>query len=173
MNLIDRINKLSQSEFLSIFGNIFEHSEWIAMETYYLKPFNNFDDLCFKMINIFNSASEKEQLKIICAHPDLANKAKIGKHLTSESRKEQVSANLYQCSKEEYEQFKKLNKSYKKKFCFPFILSVKNKDKIEILNNFKQRITNKTDDEFKEAIKQVKKIANLRLIKLNLKEYKL
>ena len=58
-------------------------------------------------------------------------------------------------------------------FGFPFILSVKNKDKIEILNNFKQRITSKTDDEFKEAIKQVKKIANLRLIELNLKEYKL
>ena len=170
MNLIDRINKLSQSEFLSIFGNIFEHSEWIAMETYYLKPFNNFDDLCFKMINIFNSASEKEQLKIICAHPDLANKAKIGKHLTSESRKEQVSANLYQCSKEEYEQFKKLNKSYKKKFGFPFILAVKGKDKIEILNNFRTRVSSEPQIEYEEAVKQVKRIASLRLEKLNNKD---
>ena len=170
MNLIDRINKLSLSDFLLIFDNIFEHSKWIARETYYLKPFNNFDDLCFKMINIFDSALKKEQLKIICSHPDLANKAKIGKNLTVESEREQINADLDQCSKEEYEEFKKLNKRYKKKFGFPFILSVKNKDKIEILNNFKQRITNKTDDEFKEAIEQVKKIANLRLIELNLKE---
>ena len=170
MNLTGRINKLSQSDFLLIFGNIFEHSEWIVRKTYYLKPFKNFDDLCFKMINIFDSALKKEQLKIICSHPDLADKAKIGKNLTPESEREQISANLDQCSKKEYEEFKKLNKSYKKKFGFPFILSVKNKDKIEILNDFKQRITNKTDDEFKEAIEQVKKIANLRLIELNLKK---
>ena len=173
MNLIDRINKLSQSDFLLFFGNIFEHSEWIARETYCLKPFNNFEDLRSKMINIFDSALKKEQLKVICAHPDLADKTKIGKNLTLESKVEQVSANLDQCSKEEYEEFKKLNKSYKKKFGFPFILSVKNKDKVEILNNFKHRVTNKADDEFKEAIKQVKKIANLRLIELNSKELKI
>ena len=39
---------------------------------------------------------------------------------------------------EEFEEFKNLNLEYKKKFGFPFIIAVKGKNKIEILNNFKK-----------------------------------
>ena len=60
-------------------------------------------------------------------------------------------------------EFKKLNKEYKKKFGFPFIIAVKGKNKNEILNKFKKRILNNIDSEFKEAKKQVKKIATFRL----------
>ena len=51
----------------------------------------------------------------------------------------------------------------KKKFNFPFIISVKRKNKIQILNIFRQRIINNIDIEFNEAKNQVKKIASLRL----------
>ena len=51
----------------------------------------------------------------------------------------------------------------KKKFGFPFIIAVKGKNKEEILNSFRQRITNNINLEFEEAKKQVKKIANFRL----------
>jgi len=54
-------------------------------------------------------------------------------------------------------------KKYKKKFLFPFIISVKEKNISEILNNFRQRITNNINSEFVETKKQVKKIANFRL----------
>ena len=57
----------------------------------------------------------------------------------------------------------KLNKEYKKKFNFPFIIAVKGKNKKEILNIFRQRIRNDINSEFEEAKKQVKKIANFRL----------
>jgi len=55
------------------------------------------------------------------------------------------------------------NEEYKKKFTFPFIFAVKGKNKEEILNSFRQRITNNINLEFEEAKKQVKKIANFRL----------
>ena len=67
------------------------------------------------------------------------------------------------CTEEEYDEFKKLNDEYEKKFGFPFIIAVKGKDKIEILNNFRQRINNDVELEFKEAKSQVKKIALFRL----------
>ena len=54
-------------------------------------------------------------------------------------------------------------KNIKKKFAFPFIIAVKGKNKEEILNSFRQRITNNINLEFEEAKKQVKKIANFRL----------
>ena len=121
------------------------------------------------MLNIFESAEKEKQLKILKDHPDLSNKTKIGL-LTSDSLKEQNSAGLDKCTKEEFDEFKKLNDSYKK-FGFPFILAVKGKTKTEILNNFKKRIYSDPETEFNEAIKQVKQIASLRLNELNNKVF--
>jgi len=114
-----------------------------------------------KMINIFESCSKEKKLEILNAHPDLANKTKISS-LTPDSKKEQNSAGLDQCTEDEFNEFKKLNLIYKK-FGFPFILAVKGKNKNEILNNFRKRVSSSSQIEFEEAIKQVKKIASLRL----------
>ena len=83
--------------------------------------------------------------------------------MTNESKLEQAGANLNECSVEEFKEFKKLNLEYKNKFGFPFIIAVKGKNKTEILNNFRQRILNDIESEFKEAKKQVKKIATFRI----------
>ena len=119
-------------------------------------------------MDIFETSSKEKKLKILNAHPDLANKTKISS-LTIDSLKEQTGAGLDQCTEEEFNEFKKLNDNYKK-FGFPFILAVKDKSKIEILNNFRKRINSKPQIEFEEAIKQVKKIASLRLEDLNNKD---
>ena len=161
MNMINKINKLSESEFTKVFANIFENASWIAEKLYKQKPFNSYEELSIKMINIFENSSKEKKMEILNAHPDLADKAKIAL-LTPDSKKEQNSAGLDECSEEELNEFKKLNSTYKK-FGFPFILAVKGKNKKEILNNFRKRVNSDSEIEFKEAIKQVKKIANLRL----------
>ena len=166
--MINKINKLSQSEFIKVFANIFENSRWIAEELYIQKPFDNFEELSLKILNIFENATKEKQLKILNAHPDLANKTKISL-LTPDSLKEQTDAKLDQCTKEEFNEFKKLNNIYKK-FGFPFILAVKGKTKMEILNNFRKRISSDPEIEFNEAVKQVKQIASLRLKELNNKD---
>ena len=160
--MINKINKLSQSEFIKVFANIFENSSWIAIELYGQKPFNNFEDLSSKTLGIFENITKEKQLKILNAHPNLADKTKIGS-LTLNSKKEQSDAGLDQCSEEEFNEFKNLNNKYKKKFGFPFIYAVKDKSKIEILSNFRQRLSYNINVEFIEAKKQVKKIASQRL----------
>ena len=167
--MINKINKLSQSEFTKVFANIFENARWIAEELYKQKPFGDFKDLSSKMIAIFENTTKEKQLKILNDHPDLANKTKIGL-LTPDSLKEQTSAELDQCTEEEFNEFKKLNDTYKK-FGFPFILAVKGKTKIEILNNFRKRISSDPQIEFHEAVKQVKQIASLRLKELQNKGF--
>ena len=159
--MINKINKLSESEFAKVFANIFENASWIANKLYNLKPFTSFEELSSKLINIFESCSKEKKLEILNAHPDLANKTKISS-LTPDSKKEQNSAGLDQCTEDEFNEFKKLNLIYKK-FGFPFILAVKGKNKNEILNNFRKRVSSSSQIEFEEAIKQVKKIASLRL----------
>ena len=165
--MINKINKLPESEFIKVFANICENARWIAEELYKLKPFEDFNELSSKMMNIFEISSKEKKLKILNNHPDLGDKAKISL-LTPDSLKEQTSVGLDQCTKEEFSEFKKLNDDYKK-FGFPFILAIKGKNKIEILNNFRKRINSSPQVEFEEAIKQVKKIASLRLETLNSK----
>ena len=163
--MLNKIEKLSETEFTEVFANIFENASWIAEKLYKQKPFENFQDLSKKMISIFENADDLNKLKILNSHPDLANKAKIGS-LTPDSNKEQSAARLDQCTENEFKEFKNLNRKYKDKFGFPFIFAVKGKNKLEILINFKQRVLSEKKIEFDEAVKQVKKIATLRLDEL-------
>ena len=166
--MINKINKLTKSEFIKVFSNIFENSIWISEELYKMKPFDSFDSLSAKIMGIFENATKEKQIEIIKAHPDLANKTRIGS-LTIDSKKEQNSAGLDKCTPEEFGEFKNLNSEYKKKFGFPFIFAVKDKSKLEILTNFRKRISCDINIEFEEAKKQVKQIANMRLNKINKK----
>ena len=169
--MINNINKLSEIQFIKIFANIFENSQFMAEDLYKKKGegFKNFDDLTNKMMDIFDHTTKEQKLKILNSHPDLADKAKIAS-LTSDSKKEQNSVGLDLCTEDEFNEFKKLNDLYKKKFGFLFILAVKGKDKIEILNNFRTRVNSEPQIEFEEAVKQVKRIASLRLEELNNKD---
>ena len=156
---IKKINNLDKSEFLSIFGNVFEKSKWISEKVFNLKPFESLESFVSEIIRIYENSDNKTVIEILNLHPELA----IEKKLTANSEAEQNKANLKECTPEEFNEFKKLNIEYKKKFNFPFIIAVKGKNKDEILNYFRERIKNSLDEEFFEAKKQVKKIATFRL----------
>tara|TARA_B100000686_G_C15993349_1_gene573110 strand:- start:11 stop:508 length:498 start_codon:yes stop_codon:yes gene_type:complete len=163
MNTIDKLNKLNKSDFVSIFGNVFEKTTWIAEKVFNLRPFKTYDELSNKFISVFENEKKENHLKILISHPDLA----VEKKMTADSAKEQSSAQLNECTKDEFEEFLKLNTEYKKKFKFPFIIAVAGKNKKEILNSFRKRIKNEINQEFLEGIIQVKKIALLRLKDIN------
>ena len=156
---IKKINNLDKSEFLSIFGNVFEKSKWISEKVFDKKPFKNLESFISEIIGIYENSENKTILEILNLHPELA----VEKKLTTDSEAEQSKANLKQCTNEEFNEFKKLNIEYKKKFSFPFIIAVKGKNKNQILNYFRERIKNTLNEEFLEAKRQVKKIAIFRL----------
>ena len=156
---IKKINSLDKSDFLSIFGNVFEKSKWISEKVYDKKPFKNLESFVSEIIGIYENSDNETILEILNLHPELA----VEKKLTANSEVEQSKANLKQCTPGEFDEFKKLNTEYKKKFKFPFIIAVKGKNKNQILNYFRERIRNSLDEEFLEAKKQVKKIATFRL----------
>lgn len=159
MKSVQDINFLKKSEFVSYFQNIFEKTKWIAEKMHTKKPFKNKQKLFTTAITIFKRVSKKQALKILRAHPDLAVKQK----LTKESTREQNNAKLNECTPEEFNEFQQLNKEYKQKFGFPFIIAVKGKTKTIILDSFKKRINNSLDKEFMNAKQQVEKIASFRL----------
>jgi len=158
MDSINKVNKLNKSDFISIFGNVFEKTEWIAERVFDYLPYKNFDNLRLKFFKIYNESNKESIIKILNSNPELV----VEQKLTNESKKEQKGAGLNECSKEEVEEFKKLNLNYKKKFGFPFIIAVKGKNKNDILSYFRTRIKNSFDEEFIEAKKQVGEIATFR-----------
>ena len=57
--MIYNINKLSETQFIKLFANIFENSRFIAEDLYRKKgdEFKNFDDLTNKMMDIFDNTT--------------------------------------------------------------------------------------------------------------------
>lgn len=159
-------SRMTRSDFTRVFGGVYEHSPWIAEQAFdkgLTEIHNNAEELHFALATEVEEAVKERQLALLCAHPDLAGKLAMRGELTEESTSEQASADLGNCTAEEYEAFQSLNDRYKEKFGFPFILAVRGYHRTEILEIFKQRVDNDAEIEFDEALTQIHRIARLRL----------
>ena len=163
MIALSKLNEMDDDEFVSTLKDIFEHSPWVAENVKDRRPFKSVRSLHSAMIEAVVDASQRVQMDLICAHPDLAGKAALAGQLTESSTSEQAGAGLDTLSGEEYEKFHKLNNSYKSKFGFPFILAVKGHDKHSIMESFQSRLENDPDEEKHEALRQIGEIGRFRL----------
>ena len=162
-------HRLSRPAFIKIFGSIYEHSPWVAEALFDLgisEEDSNPKTIAKRMATIVDSAGTEKQMMLLRAHPELVGKLAVGESLTFESTAEQASAQLDQCSSEEFTAFQDLNQRYGKKFGHPFIIAVRGLDRANILSAFRKRISNTPDDEFQTALNEVHKIAKLRLEQL-------
>ena len=50
MDSINKVNKLNKSDFISIFGNVFEKTEWIAERVFNYLPYKNFLSCCAVLV---------------------------------------------------------------------------------------------------------------------------
>jgi 2-oxo-4-hydroxy-4-carboxy-5-ureidoimidazoline decarboxylase len=160
---LDELNTLDQSAFVALLGGVFEHSPWVADETWPLRPFASIDALHAAMCKAVVDAGEEAQLALLRAHPQLAGKAALRGELTADSTREQQGAGLDQCSPDEYARLHELNDAYDQRFGFPFILAVRGHDRASILAAMATRGENPREEEFAEALHQVERIALLRL----------
>ena len=153
------------NDFVNRYGGIYEHSPWVAESVQRLMGGTdvNRELLAKLMADCVDNASTETQLELIRAHPDLAGKAQVAGELTVDSTGEQSSAGLDQCTAEEFERFQSLNATYKAKFDFPFIMAVRESNRMQILAAFASRIENDFNTEFETALQEIHKIARLRL----------
>lgn len=165
---LDFLNNSSSAVFTETLHGIYEHSPWIPQRAAELRPFANLTALKLALQATVRIASREEQLGLIRAHPELAGKAAIAGELTAESTGEQAKAGLNLCSPEEFATLQKLNSDYNAKFGFPFILAVKGPlgqglTRQQIIATFTRRLKNQIDDELAEDLRQINRIAELRL----------
>ncbi len=156
---------MSRAVFVELFGDIFEHSPWIAQRAYeagLTTAQDTAEGLHASMVHVLSEASREQKLALIRAHPDLAGRLRLA-DLTQDSRGEQSSAGLDSLTEKERDRFLALNDAYRQKFGFPFIMAVKGRSKEEILEAFEERLDHETDQEFDTAVVQIELIALLRL----------
>lgn len=155
---------LDVEAFVSRYGGIYEHSDWVARESFGdAVHAGNAEELAQLFAECVDNAGHDRRLELIRAHPDLAGRAAIAGELTVESNTEQASAGIDQCTPEEFARFQDLNNRYTEKFGFPFVMAVRNSDRKAILSAFAARLHNSATDEFETAIAEIHKIALLRL----------
>lgn len=159
MKSIDDINALSEGEFIAAFGDVAEHSPWVAQAAARERPFMSRVHMINAFIDSLVDANPAAQLALIRAHPDLATRAK----LTPDSSREQMGAGLDTLTAEEFARFTAFNEQHKKQFDFPFIFAVKGATKHQILAAFAERIDNSYEEEFAITLEQVQRIIRFRL----------
>lgn len=165
---LEHLNAAETSAFIAALHGIYEHSPWIPERAALQRPFRNLTAFKLALHKVVTDASRAEQLGLIRAHPELAGRAAIAGELTAESTGEQAKAGLNLCSPEEFARLQQLNADYNAKFGFPFILAVKGPTgagltRQQIIATFARRLRNQPEDELREALRQIGRIAETRI----------
>ena len=178
--MTESVSDVNAEAFVTRYGGVYEHSPWVAERTLArgaLPPElavghgpaavprdrGEVRRLAGAMAETLAAASAEEQRALILAHPDLVGRAALAGDLTDESTTEQSSAGLDSCTAEELERFRTLNAAYRERFGFPFVMAVRGRDRSAILDAFETRLDNDVDTEFATALREIDRIAMLRL----------
>ena len=168
MLTLDHLNAAPQARFIALLDGVYEHSPWIAEATWQKRPFASLAGLKHALVTTVREAGREKQLALIRVHPELAGKAMVSRNLTAESTHEQGKAGLTDCTPTEFARIQKLNADYMAKFGFPFILAVRGPrgvglSRAEIIAAFERRLAGHPDFELAEALRNIHRIAEIRL----------
>jgi beta-ureidopropionase / N-carbamoyl-L-amino-acid hydrolase len=165
---LQTLNTASLAEAAAHLEGIYEHSPWIARAALDKRPFATLAALKHAMTQVVSQVSREQQSTLIRAHPELAGKAMVSQSLTAESTNEQSKAGLTNCSPEEFAKLQQLNADYNAKFGWPFILAVRGPrglglSRQQIIATFERRLAGHPDFELAECLRNIHRIAEIRL----------
>jgi 2-oxo-4-hydroxy-4-carboxy-5-ureidoimidazoline decarboxylase len=160
---IATVNAMDKAAFVAALGDVFEHSPWIAERAYARRPFASAADLHAAMVDAVRTAPRERQTALLLAHPDLAGREARAGTLTSSSVSEQASAALDRLSPQEMTRIAELNRAYRARHGFPFIVAVRHYTRAGIFHEFERRIDNDSESEHAWALSQVYAITRMRI----------
>lgn len=161
---IDEVNQLESADFVNLFKNAVELWPDAAESVIQQRPFVNLNQLTSRFDEYLENLSEENKVAVLQSHPDLAGKFLDENKLSNESAEEQALAGLDKLTTAKKIQLIQSNTEYAEKFGFPFVICVRQNNKIDrILDGFKNRLSNTRNEEILNGIEQVKKICQLRI----------
>ncbi|MDE0044570.1 MAG: 2-oxo-4-hydroxy-4-carboxy-5-ureidoimidazoline decarboxylase [bacterium] len=160
---LEAINRADADGFTAVLGDVFESSPWFARRAHRHGPFTSTAALIRAMTRVLDEAADEEKLAFIRAHPDLAGKAARARDLEPDSTREQASAGLDRLSDADFTLFMDLNRRYREKFGFPFIIAVRDHTLDSIIEAFHRRLESDPQTEMAEALANIARIVSLRI----------
>ena len=168
MTTLDQINAAAPDEFVRLLDGAYEHSPWVAERALARRPFASLAQLKVALSDAVRDAGRELQLALVRAHPELAAKPSVATALTAESSGEQRRVGLTDCTPDELATLRRLNADYRAKFGFPFVLAVRGPrgaglSRQQIIATFERRLANHPDFELAECLRNIHRIAEIRL----------
>src|SRR3954452_17662694 len=166
MLALDDLNAMDEDAFVAALGGVFEHSPWVARDASTRRPFATESELAGALEGAGRAAPRARELDLIRAHPELAGREARAGELTAESAGEQARAGLDRLTAAELGALESLNRDYRERFGFPFVVCVREHTKDSILAWGAERLAHRADEEVAIALGEIAKIAGLRLADL-------
>ncbi len=165
---LDSLNTATQAEFIALLDGTYERSPWIAQQAWHARPFIRLAQLKQALVAAVREGGREAQLGLIRTHPELAGKAMVSRTLTAESTDEQSRSGLTHCTPEEFDRLQRLNADYNARFGWPFIVAVRGPRGLgltrqQIIETFERRLAGPADFEFAECLRNIHRIAEIRL----------
>ena len=158
--VLDALNELDRESFTRALGWVCEHSPWVVDRAWECRPFTSLDELHAALVDVIRRAPREEQLELLRAHPELAADRVT---LTEASAREQAEAGLTRLDAGQAARFVQLNRRYRDRFGFPFIIAVRGLGPDQILAALERRLVREPEEEFLAGLNQLARIIRLRL----------
>lgn len=155
-----------REEFLGRFGTVFENRPDLAAAVWDRgppDPARGLEELHGAFVAVLRALPPGALLAFLNGHPDLSARSARPAGLTADSRREQGSAGLDGLDDAAGRRLQDMNRAYRERFGFPFIMAVKGKRPEEIMAAFEARLRNPAVEERAEAVRQIERILLLRL----------
>lgn len=122
---LQAVSSLDERGFVEQFAGVVELSPWVARRAWQRRPFATHEALFDALAHCIRNASPDEQLAMLRSHPELAGREAAEGTMTPESNSEQGRLGLNALSHADWETMNDLNRRYRERFGFPFIVALR------------------------------------------------
>ncbi|ARN21555.1 2-oxo-4-hydroxy-4-carboxy-5-ureidoimidazoline decarboxylase [Piscinibacter gummiphilus] len=152
--------------FCAALADIWEHAPWVARKVVHQRPFTSIEALHRAMVTAVAALDEAERVALYAGHPDLAGEAARRGTMTASSVDEQSTLDLGHLDLQEASRWDELNRAYRTRFGFPFILCIRRHTRASALHAFLRRLENDRGTELNHALDEIAAITRMRLDRL-------
>ncbi|MEO7940089.1 MAG: 2-oxo-4-hydroxy-4-carboxy-5-ureidoimidazoline decarboxylase [Burkholderiaceae bacterium] len=168
MLTLQQLNEAPIDQALAMVKGLYAHAPWIAEQALVSRPFLSLAQFKHAMAQVVQRAGREQQLALVRAYPELADTAMCEQTLTAASTNAPNKAGLTRCTAQQRDHIARLNAEYASRFGHPFILAVRGPrgdglTQQEIIATFERRLQHHPETELQECLRNIHRIAELRL----------
>lgn len=163
---LEQLNTCGPDAFCSALADIWEHAPWVARRVVDQRPFASTEALHRAMVAVVAGLDEPARVALFAGHPELAGEDARRGTMTAASVDEQGTLALDRLEGPEASRWDELNRAYRARFGFPFILCIRRHTRASALRAFELRLTHDRATELAHTLDEIAAITRLRLDRL-------